>query len=66
MRVSVIIPAWNLWETTAACLKALARHDEGASVVVVDNGSADATATELAPLGAALFAYQRYQKEQKA
>ncbi len=55
MRVSVIIPAWNLWETTAACLKALARHDEGASVVVVDNGSADATATELAPLGAALF-----------
>lgn len=55
MHISVVIPAWNLWETTAACLHSLARHDEGQSVLVVDNGSSDATVTELEPLGQALF-----------
>ena len=56
-RVSVIIPAWNLWELTAACLRSLAAHSQGENleVVVVDNGSTDATATELEPLGRALF-----------
>lgn len=59
MGFSIIIPAWNLWETTLACLRSLAAHDEGedalAEVLVVDNGSEDATATELAAAGAALF-----------
>ncbi|MCR5563150.1 MAG: glycosyltransferase, partial [Desulfovibrio sp.] len=63
MRVSVVIPAWNLWEVTAACLRSLAScappgEDGGGvrlEVVVVDNGSTDATATELAPLGEALW-----------
>lgn len=56
-RVSVIIPAWNLWDMTAACLRSLAEHTHGENmeVVVVDNGSTDATATELEPLGKALF-----------
>ncbi|MDY0260310.1 MAG: glycosyltransferase family 2 protein [Desulfovibrio sp.] len=56
-RVSVIIPAWNLWDMTAACLRSLAEHTrhENIEVVVVDNGSTDATATELEPLGRALF-----------
>ena len=56
-RVSVIIPAWNLWDMTAACLRSLAEHTHGENieVVVVDNGSTDATATELDPLGKALF-----------
>lgn len=55
MHSSIIIPAWNLWETTASCLHSLARHDEGMQVVVVDNGSTDATASELEPLGRKLF-----------
>ena len=59
MGFSIIIPAWNLWETTLACLRSLAAQDEGekltSDVVVVDNGSDDATATELAAAGAALF-----------
>jgi len=56
-RVSVIIPAWNLWDMTAACLRSLAEHTHGENieVVVVDNGSTDATVTELEPLGKALF-----------
>ena len=56
-RVSIIIPAWNLWDMTAACLRSLAEHTHGENieVVVVDNGSTDATATELEPLGKALF-----------
>ncbi|MEG6594104.1 glycosyltransferase, partial [Desulfovibrio sp. 1188_IL3213] len=56
-KVSIIIPAWNLWDMTAACLRSLARHTQGENVeiVVVDNGSADATATELEPLGRALW-----------
>lgn len=56
-RVSIIIPAWNLWDMTAACLRSLAEHTHGENieVVVVDNGSTDATVTELEPLGKALF-----------
>jgi GT2 family glycosyltransferase len=56
-RVSIIIPAWNLWDMTAACLRSLAKHTrhENVEVVVVDNGSTDATVTELEPLGKALF-----------
>lgn len=55
MRVSIIIPAWNLWEMTASCLRSLAMHDKDMQVVVVDNGSTDATGAELEPLGRALF-----------
>ena len=55
MDISIVIPAWNLWEVTASCLRSLAMHDGGAQVVVVDNGSTDATRTELEPLGTALF-----------
>ena len=55
--VSVIIPVLNNWELTQGCLRSLARHREGAEleVIVVDNGSADATAAELPALGSALF-----------
>ena len=57
MRVSVIIPAWNLWEMTSTCLRSLAEHSAGEplEVLVVDNGSDDATRTELEPLGQSLF-----------
>ena len=57
MRVSVIIPAWNLWEMTAACLRSLAECSigEDLEVLVVDNGSTDATARELEPLGQRLW-----------
>lgn len=57
MRVSVVIPVWNVWEMTETCLRALAEHGAGENfeVVVVDNGSTDATAHELEPLGQALF-----------
>lgn len=56
-QVSVIIPVWNLWEMTEACLRSLAEHSAGENmeVVVVDNHSTDATASGLEPLGAALF-----------
>ena len=56
-RVSVIIPVWNLWNMTEACLRSLAAHSAGENmqVVVVDNQSTDATVTELSPLGEALF-----------
>lgn len=57
MLVSIIIPAWNLWKLTAACLQSLAATSphENVEIVVVDNGSTDETATELESLGAALF-----------
>jgi len=55
--VSVVIPAWNLWDMTRDCLESLARHTpHGAiEIVVVDNGSSDATRTELDAFGRALF-----------
>ena len=53
MTISCIIPAWNLWETTRTCLHSLAEHSQGEDiqVIVVDNGSTDATREALAPLG---------------
>lgn len=55
--VSVIIPAWNLWEMTRGCLESLARHTppDVAEIVVVDNGSSDATREALEPVGRGLF-----------
>ena len=56
-RVSVVIPAWNLWDMTRACLESLAAHTPPnlLEVCVADNGSEDATAGQLEPLGKALF-----------
>ncbi|MCL2124131.1 MAG: glycosyltransferase family 2 protein [Desulfovibrionaceae bacterium] len=55
--VCVVIPAWNLWDMTRGCLESLARHTPSGAVelVVVDNGSSDATRTDLDALGRALF-----------
>ena len=57
MRISIIIPAWNLWNYTAACLNSLAATTPpgAAQVIVVDNGSTDETATSLTSLGKKLF-----------
>ena len=54
---SIIIPVYNKWELTRNCLASLKEHSAGhdLEVVVVDNGSSDATATELKSLGASLF-----------
>lgn len=55
--VSIIIPVWNLWEMTLACLESLALHTDiqNIEVIVVDNGSTDSTATALLPTGQSLF-----------
>lgn len=57
MRISVIIPAWNLWELTRDCLLSLEAYSRGANlqVIVVDNGSTDATREALEPLGRELW-----------
>ncbi len=54
---SVIIPVFNKWDLTRACLASLREHSGGLAyeAVVVDNASTDATATELEPLGRSLF-----------
>ncbi|MDL2267680.1 glycosyltransferase family 2 protein [Desulfovibrio sp. OttesenSCG-928-G15] len=54
---SVIIPVFNKWELTRDCLASLREHTSGCDfeLIVVDNASTDATATELAPLGETLF-----------
>lgn len=55
--VSVVIPVRDRFDLTRQCLATLARHGAGAplEVVLVDDGSTDATTTEAAPLGQALF-----------
>ena len=56
MKLSVIIPVYNKWELTSACLSSLAQHTrQPLEVVVVDNGSTDATAQACPSVGAALF-----------
>ena len=55
--LSIIIPVFNGWDMTSQCLHSLREHTPGDyfEVIVVDNGSSDATAAALAPLGASLF-----------
>ena len=57
LHISVIIPVFNCWELTSACLGSLRRHTLGSylEVIAVDNHSSDLTATELGPLGKGLF-----------
>ncbi len=63
-KISFIIPVWNLWDMTKACLESLVNacaKDEildQIEVIVVDNHSTDATSTELAPVLDALLAKQ--------
>src|ERR1700677_1243433 len=46
---SIIVPCWNQAEFTQQCLSALRRHTrEPWELIVIDNGSTDATATYLA------------------
>jgi len=49
---SIVIPAWNAWEHTEACLESL-RPTLGVrdEVIVVDNGSTDATPRALGGFG---------------
>lgn len=43
MTISVVIPLFNQYELTAACLRRLERCDPVHEVILVDNGSTDAT-----------------------
>lgn len=54
---SVIIPVFNKWELTEACLRSLQKHTPECryEVIVVDNGSSDDTVRKLDPLGQQLF-----------
>lgn len=56
-RVNVVIPVFNLWAMTEACLASLAKHAplDDILVTVVDNASTDATADACEPRGRALF-----------
>jgi hypothetical protein len=55
--LSVVIPVFNQWPLTAACLESLAEHPPECpfEVLVVDNGSEDHTASRCGPLGKGLF-----------
>ncbi len=54
--VSVIIPVFNQWPLTAACLRALAAHSpDTIEVIVIDNASTDETAQACPALGHSLF-----------
>ncbi len=55
--VSVVIPVLNLWDMTSACLRSLRERTPGdrVEVLVVDNGSSDATPAECPGLGLGLF-----------
>lgn len=56
-KISVIIPVYNKWELTSACLRSLAEHSplDSLEVILVDNASTDATVTEAPALGHTLF-----------
>lgn len=51
--ISFVIPVWNHWRYTYACLAAIARNVRGTTyeVVVVDNGSSDETPRLLSRVG---------------
>lgn len=55
--LSIIIPVFNQWSLTEQCLRSLREHTPGRffEVLVVDNASTDATATQGKALGDSLF-----------
>ena len=55
--LSIVIPVYNQWPLTERCLKSLAETIRGLNceVIVIDNGSSDATAEALDAVGARLF-----------
>ncbi|MEW5772119.1 MAG: glycosyltransferase family 2 protein [Thermodesulfobacteriota bacterium] len=55
--LNIVIPALNLWDMTARCLRSLAENTPGTSfrVTLVDNGSDDPTPAEAPDLGRSLF-----------
>jgi len=55
--LSIIIPVFNQWSLTEQCLRSLREHTPGRffEVLVVDNASTDATATQGKVLGDSLF-----------
>jgi hypothetical protein len=55
--LSIIIPAFNLWEFTRGCLQSLYEHTRGSffEVIVIDNGSTDSTPVDCPLLGRTLF-----------
>jgi len=55
--VSIVIPVFDNWELSRECLQSLHAHTHDVSfqVVMVDNGSTDATPDEAPLLGCALF-----------
>lgn len=56
VKVSVIIPVYNRWQLTRACLHSLAQTlRRKCEVIVVDNGSTDATAQDCPEFGKTLF-----------
>lgn len=65
-RVGVVIPVFNAWEFTEQCLISIARTclGEDVQVVVVDNGSSDATPEACPAQGRTLFGdrfhYERF------
>lgn len=46
-KLSIVIPVWNKWNFTKACLEDLARLPHDHEVVLVDNGSTDETQAEM-------------------
>ena len=57
VHTSVVIPVYNKWELTEACLRSLAAPLAGKAceIIVVDNASSDATRQACPALGQALF-----------
>ena len=58
--LSIIIPVFNQWSLTEQCLKSLRENTPGSyfDVIVVDNGSDDATRQECRHLGEQLFPHR--------
>lgn len=62
MKISIIIPTWNQWQATLACLKSVREYSGEAGalgcqleVIVVGCGANEATTKEFMPLGVGLF-----------
>lgn len=54
---SIVIPVYNKWDLTRQCLKSIAANTDKSriEVIVVDNGSSDATEKSCLFLGKQLF-----------
>lgn len=63
-KLSIVIPVFNKWNFTKACLNDLLQLPDDHQIIIVDNGSSDETAVEIKKIDTARLNNYRFEQNQ--